>query len=56
MEGFATAISTGIETCFTTMGTVLTEAIGNPLVMVFMAAGFIGIGVGVFKKLKKTAK
>lgn len=56
MENLATQISTGIETCFTIMGTALTEALGNPLVMIFMGAGLIGLGVGVFKKIKRVGK
>lgn len=63
MEGEVTAmegLSAAVETALTTIGTLLTTviemAIANPLVMIFVAGGFVGVAIGIFRKLKKVAK
>lgn len=55
MENLGTAISSAIDTIVTIMEKCLDLVVTNPLVMIFVAAGLVGIGVGLFRKLKKTA-
>lgn len=56
MENLGTAITTAIETTVTIMTKALELAVGNPLVMIFVAAGLVGVGIGLFRKLKKVGK
>ena len=55
MENLGTAISTAIDTTVTLMERALDLAISNPLVMIFVASGLVGIAIGLFQKLKNIA-
>ena len=55
MENLTTAISTAIDTTVTLMEKALELAVGNPLVMIFVASGLVGIAIGLFQKLKNIA-
>lgn len=37
-------------------GELFNAILANPILVVFVAAGFVGIGLGIVKKLKSTAK
>lgn len=56
MEGLSNAISTAIDTTVTIMTKALDLAVSNPLVMIFVAAGLVGVAIGLFRKLKKIGK
>ena len=47
-----TAMSTLVEI----MGEVWKVMTGNPLLLVFLAAGLFGVGIKIFKKVKGAAK
>ena len=55
MENLSTAISTAIDTTVTFMEKALDLAVSNPLVMLFVAAGIVGLAIGLFHKLKGIA-
>lgn len=55
MENLGTAITNGIEQCTTLLDKSLDLVVGNPLIMIFIASSLIGVGVGVFMKLKNAA-
>ncbi len=55
MENLTTAISTAIDTTVTLMEKALDLAVANPLVMIFVASGLVGIAIGLFQKLKNIA-
>ena len=50
------AILTGTETVITLVGNVFTLITSNPLLCVFAAVGLLGVGVGVFKMLKRASR
>lgn len=52
MENLATAISSAVTTTSTIMGSALELAVDNPLVMIFIASGLVGVAIGLFRKLK----
>lgn len=56
MENLGTSIQSAFSTITTVMSSALETAISNPLIMLFVAAGFVGLAIGVFKKLKKVGK
>lgn len=56
MEGLAQAVQTALTTIGTILTSVIEMAISNPLVMIFVAGGFVGLAIGIFRKLKKVAK
>lgn len=49
------SIISATETISTLVGSVFDMITGNALLVVFVAAGLIGVGVGVFMKIKKAA-
>lgn len=58
-----TVAATGMETILgatdtvtTLVGNVFDMITGNPLLVVFVAAGLIGVGVSAFKRIKKAAR
>lgn len=53
MEGSTTAITSGINTITEVTGNVWTLMTGNPLVMVFVGAALLGVGIGIIRKLTK---
>lgn len=56
MEGLSSAITTAIDTTVTIMTKALELAVSNPLVMIFVSAGLVGVAIGLFRKLKKVGK
>lgn len=38
------------------VGQIFTVMTGNPYLLFFMAAGLLGVGIGIFKQLKRAAK
>lgn len=48
MEGVTTAVASIMDI----VGEVVTTITGTPILMIFLASAIVGIGVGVFKKLK----
>lgn len=56
MEGLAQAVQSALTTIGTILTSVVEMAIANPLVMIFVAGGFAGVAIGLFRKLKKVAK
>ena len=55
IENLTTAISGAVDTTVTLMEKAVELAVGNPLVMIFVASGLVGIGIGLFQKLKNIA-
>jgi len=61
MEGEATvnvldAVIAGVPKVFDLAGTCFNAIVENPILLLFFSVGMIGTGLGVFKKLKRTAK
>lgn len=52
-ETTSTAITSGISTVTEVTGSVWTLMTGNPLVMVFVGAALLGVGIGIIRKLTK---
>lgn len=50
------AITGATSTITTLVGDIFTMITGNPLLCVFVAAGLLGVGISVFKKLKRASK
>ena len=51
------AVVTGeISGVFDVVGQIFTVMTGNPYLLFFMAAGLLGAGIGIFKRLKSAAK
>ena len=53
METAISTITGAMPQVFDLVGTVLTEVLGNPLLVIPLAVGFIGVGVGVYRMLRK---
>lgn len=58
----ATVTPTAMETVITAMsdvwdlvGTTITSITSQPILLFLLAAGFVPIGIGLFKRLKKAA-
>ena len=51
--GEGTAITSGVSTVTSVVGDVWTLMTGNPLIMVFVGAALLGVGVGIIRKLTK---
>lgn len=56
MEGFATALGTGITNFSTVWENTLTMIVQNPALMVFLVAGLIGTAFRIFKRAKKAVR
>lgn len=50
------AILGGTPTLTTLVGDVFNMITGNGLLVVFAAAGLIGVGIGIFRRLKRAAR
>lgn len=50
------AILGGTSTLTTLVGDVFNMITGNGLLVVFAAAGLIGVGIGIFRRLKRAAR
>lgn len=53
MEGAITTITAAMPGVFSLVTTVLDEVLGNPILVIPLAISFIGIGVGVYRMLRK---
>ena len=53
METAITTITSAIPNVFDLVETALTEILGNPILVIPMAVSFVGIGVGVYRMLRK---
>ena len=47
------AITSGVSTITEVVGSVWTLMTSNPLVMVFVGAGLLGVGIGIIRRLTK---
>lgn len=50
------AIITAMGDAFTLVGKVITEITGQPVLLFFLAASLIPVGIRIFKSLKRAAK
>ncbi len=46
-------ITAGVEALMTMSSTMLTTITGNPVLCALFASGFIGIAIGIVRKLKR---
>lgn len=46
-------ITSGVSTITEVVGSVWTLMTSNPLVMVFVGAGLLGVGIGIIRRLTK---
>lgn len=53
MENLGTAIEGALTTTSTIMESAIELAVGNPLIMIFVGASFVGVAIGLLRKLKK---
>lgn len=51
-----TEIIAAMTDVFSLVGTVLTEITGTPILLFFLAAGIIPVGIGLFRRLKGAAR
>lgn len=51
-----TEVIAGLTDVFAVVGKVLTEMTSTPIMLFFLAASIVPVGIGLFKKLKKAAK
>lgn len=49
-------ITSGLSTVTSLFGEIWTLMTGNPLIMVFVAGSLVGVGIGVFRKLRKAVR
>ena len=60
MEGAAStglsAVTTAMSTMVTVMGQVWEVMVSNPMLVVFLAASLLAVGVRLFRKIKGAAK
>ena len=47
------SVTSGVSTITDVVGSVWTLMTSNPLVMVFVGAGLLGVGIGIVRKLTK---
>ena len=52
-SGGMEAVTTGITAIMNIASTMLNTITGNPIFAALFATGFIGIGIGIVKKLKR---
>lgn len=58
-EGTTAGLDTIIDAVgkvITLAGTCLNAIVQQPILVFFLAVGFVGIGLGVFRKMKRTAQ
>jgi hypothetical protein len=48
-------ITTALTDCFSLMAGVLEQLVSQPVLLCLFAVSFIGVGVSVFKKIKRAA-
>ncbi|MBQ7797551.1 MAG: hypothetical protein IJ371_00325 [Clostridia bacterium] len=53
METAITTITGAMPDVFELVTTVLTQVLSNPILVIPLAVGFIGTGVGVYRMLRK---
>lgn len=51
--GGMTEVTSGITNLGTIMTSVVGMITGNPILVLFLAAGVVGLGIGLFRKLKR---
>ena len=49
-------IIAAMSDAFTLVGTVITNIVSTPILLFFLAAGLIPVGIGIFRMLKHAAK
>ena len=47
-----TEVSAVVTVLLTTLSSVVTTVIANPIMLIPIAAGLVGVGIGIFKKMK----
>jgi len=52
METAITTITGSMSNAFSLVETCFVEILGNPILVLYMAVGFIGLGIGVYKMLR----
>ncbi len=52
----AVDITSGLSTVTSLFSQIWTLMTGNPLIMVFVGGSLVGVGVGVFRKLRKSVR
>ena len=52
----STSVTSGVSTVVEIVGQVFTLITGNPLLMVFVGAGLVGVGVRIFRQIKSAAR
>lgn len=58
MEGgsIMSTIITAMGDAFSMVGTIVTEITEQPVLLFFLAASLVPVGIGIFKKLKRAAR
>lgn len=51
-----TAIIAAMTDAFSLVGTVITEIMGQPVLLFFLAASLVPVGIGIFRMLKRSVK
>lgn len=55
-DGQAASITSGVDTVVSVFGKVWDLIVGNQLMLVFVGASLLGIGLGLFRRVKRAAR
>lgn len=55
-SGAMTNVATGVTDIMSVVSTMITTITSNDILCALLAAGFVGVALKIFKKIKKTAR
>lgn len=55
-DGQAASITSEVDTVVSVFGKVWNLIVGNQLMLVFVGASLLGIGIGLFRRLKRAVR
>lgn len=50
-----TSVTQGVTDIMSVVSTLITTILGNPVLVALLAAGFVSIGLRIFRRMKRTA-
>lgn len=50
-----TSVTQGVTDIMSVVTTMITTILGNPVLVALLAAGFVGVALKIFKRMKKAA-
>lgn len=55
-SGAMTSVASGVTDIMSVVSTMITTITGNEILCALLAAGFVGVALKIFKKIKKAAR